>query len=474
AVSAVHFVAGALWVGVVAHVALLSGRGMVRRRAAALHRPAVALSAVVVASGLWNSRIHITRLADLTGSGYGRMLLLKAALVGAVAGLGWLAHRRLSDRQHRVGRALRAEAGVMAGVLGATAGLLFVPLPAAASAGPTLGSASAGGDVLTALDVPAGPVAGRQLVFVGMTATVTGLSLRPAGSARSYALEPLGAGRWGASVPGGTPMRNLVAHAAGRPPVTIALRPVDPAASYTGSLSADAGTADRVLARAAALSLGVRSLVAGAGEGGQQQAMRWGRLVASALARRGAKEVGVLTSLLPESEAFAAGLVAGARAAGVTVITNPPAAALTRTDALVLAGGPDQAVAALRAEQKVRSDPLGVVMAPWLLQPEVLDQGTDGGASVELASTLDPNSGVAVGYLRALASVAPGFAPSGDGLWAFASALGPDSTGTAGGLHLYAVTAVQFLPSYIEAGHNHGPGGWFSVGGQLVPIGRGP
>lgn len=93
---------------------------------------------------------------------------------------------------------------------------------------------------------------------------------------------------------------------------------------------------------------------------------------------------------------------------------------------------------------------------------------------MELASTLDPNSGVAVGYLRALASVAPGFAPSGDGLWAFASALGPDSTGTAGGLHLYAVTAVQFLPSYIEAGHNHGPGGWFSVGGQLVPIGRGP
>jgi hypothetical protein len=105
----------------------------------------------------------------------------------------------------------------------------------------------------------------------------------------------------------------------------------------------------------------------------------------------------------------------------------------------------------------------GVLLAPWLLEPQVLAVAR---SQVTVATELAPTSAPARAYLAALAKDAPGFAPTGAGLLAFAGTGGP-------ALQLWTPANVQFLPRFLGAGHEHGAHGTgptWSPSGQLALV----
>ncbi len=150
----VHLLAGAVWVGGIAHLAWawLPGlrRGSRELRRAVMQtvlprfgRVALAAFLVVVATGLGNAIIELGALSALWDTAYGRVLAVKIALVGVAALLSYLHAIRLrphlllarpgagpdlrAERAHR--RALGFEVPVGAVVLVAAALLTVFPVP---------------------------------------------------------------------------------------------------------------------------------------------------------------------------------------------------------------------------------------------------------------------------------------------------------------------------------------------------------
>lgn len=130
-----HLIAAAVWVGgLLALVATLTG---LRARLADIERrtflaetiarfSTLAISAVIIVSlsGLYAGWVHLGSLANLTGSDYGRTLLIKLALTAPLLGLGALnllvvgpALRRAVTRERDFSRTVRVEAGLGAAVL---------------------------------------------------------------------------------------------------------------------------------------------------------------------------------------------------------------------------------------------------------------------------------------------------------------------------------------------------------------------
>jgi copper transport protein len=92
-------------------------------------------AAVLVVSGLYAAWIHIGSFSALAATGYGRFLIAKVVLVGAVAALGFLNWRRLGPRAGSgdlapLRRNATLELTVAALVLVVTAILVAVPTPA--------------------------------------------------------------------------------------------------------------------------------------------------------------------------------------------------------------------------------------------------------------------------------------------------------------------------------------------------------
>jgi copper transport protein len=156
-----HVTAMSVWIGGVA-LALLAlpvatGRlepsDRTRLLAAAVARfSTVALVAVAVllASGVVQSIVHLESFGDLTGSAFGRAVLVKVALFAGLVALGAYNRRRLGPRLERIAaadepparagvllrRALRAELALMVAVLGVTGALVSYSPTAGAQAGP--------------------------------------------------------------------------------------------------------------------------------------------------------------------------------------------------------------------------------------------------------------------------------------------------------------------------------------------------
>ena len=159
--DAVHVLAMSVWIGglaclvVVLPVATrrLEPAARTRLLAACVSRfSPLALGAVIVllASGLLQSIVHLESLGDLTGSAFGRAILVKGALMALLIALGAVNLRRnrpelvrLAARGERPGdagrllrRAVRAELVLLMAVLGVTAALTSSPPPGAAAEGP--------------------------------------------------------------------------------------------------------------------------------------------------------------------------------------------------------------------------------------------------------------------------------------------------------------------------------------------------
>ena len=479
----VHLVAAALWVGVVLQVALLCDRGTVAHRAARLHRPAVALTAAVVLSGGADACLHLPGAASLAASGYGRLVLAKLALVGAAALLGWAGHGRAAGPRAATARAwFRREAGGLVGAAVLAGALLLAPLPVIAAPGQVaFGTAvGAGGDV-TVVAVPTPAPGGGQLVFVGFGGGAPAsegaapvILVGRAGSSPDWVpARPLGAGRYVARMAGGGAGLSGVRVRLGRQYLDVRLSGAG-AARPGETPRPDAITLDAVLGRLSALAV-TAALEPPAPLDHPVQDRAQGAALAAYLLSHGVRSVGVAVDAGDaRSSAFSAGL----RGAFPGAVGGSDGArdGLPAGSALVLAGDPAQAIAVIDAARRRGGAPGGIILAPWLLDRPVMDDAIRGGSAVSLAADADPTGPVALEFLSAEGRTTPGFPPTYDGLAAFADALGPaHQFGGAGGrdgaagFRLYAATAVQFLPAVLSD-HNHGVEGWFSAGGQLVPV----
>jgi putative copper resistance protein D len=131
-----HAGAAALWVGglgallvlVAPHGALLDG---VLPRYSTLAGDCLI---VLVISGVFTTAVRLGGWAPLVGTGYGLLILAKAVLLVALAGLGGLARRRLHTGRRPVLRWAGVEVVVMAVVIGVAATLSQTPPPGTASA----------------------------------------------------------------------------------------------------------------------------------------------------------------------------------------------------------------------------------------------------------------------------------------------------------------------------------------------------
>jgi copper transport protein len=168
-----HLLAAALWAGMLLYVV----RAAVAWRAspAAVHglvkayaRIAAWLFVLVVATGVIEALLLVP-LADLFTTDYGRVLVIKAALVGtaaalAVAGRLWL--RRRPAPGAGPARVTRIEAGTLAVVLAAAAALTTFAAPSLATSGGSLPFAPpASGPV-----VPLGGLAGDVSIYAAASA----------------------------------------------------------------------------------------------------------------------------------------------------------------------------------------------------------------------------------------------------------------------------------------------------------------
>ncbi len=121
----VHLVAASVWVGGVATLALIVWplAPELRRRAfVGFSRIAVGLVAVLVLAGVYLAVVRLPELADLWQTSYGRLLLLKVAIVLLALAWGGFHHtfvrpRLESGEQPRVRGSLLGESGVALAVL---------------------------------------------------------------------------------------------------------------------------------------------------------------------------------------------------------------------------------------------------------------------------------------------------------------------------------------------------------------------
>jgi copper transport protein len=141
-----HLLAAALWAGMLLYVvrAAIAWRadpGAVRGLIGLYARAAAWLFAVVAATGVVSALVLVQPLGDLLTTAYGRVLILKAALVTAAAGLALAGRRWLRRRpQPGAGPALvtRLESATLAAVLAVTALLSTLAAPSLASSGGAL------------------------------------------------------------------------------------------------------------------------------------------------------------------------------------------------------------------------------------------------------------------------------------------------------------------------------------------------
>ena len=170
ALTSLHLLAGALWLGGLIHALRLAAAW--RTKSLAVHvafstyaRTALILFILVALSGTLSALVLLPTLEDWTGTTYGRVLLVKLAVFAAVLLAAVVARRRLMRSRPRsadadpsgpsAGRSAQVEAGLLAGLLVVAAALTsatparLVPASAvlAAPVGPALRTAERVGQV---------------------------------------------------------------------------------------------------------------------------------------------------------------------------------------------------------------------------------------------------------------------------------------------------------------------------------------
>lgn len=183
--TAVHLVAAAVWVGALLHtvragLAWRAHRGAVRWVFAEYARTALWLFLLVVATGTATT-VTLIPITALTSTSYGRVLLIKVALVAVAAGLA-VAGRAALRRPGRVRRLAGTESTVLVAVLAVAATLVSTPLPGSAELAGAPPPAAAG------VALPFGALAGQ--VGVSMAASEGRLVVRLSTPRRGDYYEP--------------------------------------------------------------------------------------------------------------------------------------------------------------------------------------------------------------------------------------------------------------------------------------------
>ena len=138
----IHVLGAGAWLGAMAALAVAlvlarrSGQGRIGSALVAAFTPlALVGSGLVVVSGLFSTWVHLTALSDLWASRWGRVLLLKLALLAAMMALGAWNWRRAGPALRASGdvgpmlRSVRAELAVGALLVLATAVLIGTAQP---------------------------------------------------------------------------------------------------------------------------------------------------------------------------------------------------------------------------------------------------------------------------------------------------------------------------------------------------------
>jgi copper transport protein len=221
-VTTLHLLAGLGWTGAVAGIALgLGTRPQARLPVPALRAalrsfavPAAAGLALTVATGVWLASDVVISADAAVLTSYGRTLLVKLVVVGAVGGLALVNHRRLRGRRDLAvpRRSIAAEAVAAAGLVAVTA-LLLAGQPATepqlADSGPRPSNGPAArqvGDLEETISLRPNR-AGPSVVLIGVfdrrrpaTGPISEVTVT-VGSADLGIARPLGDGHWSAQVP---------------------------------------------------------------------------------------------------------------------------------------------------------------------------------------------------------------------------------------------------------------------------------
>jgi copper transport protein len=204
AVDVLHLAAAAVWVGGLVQLALAL---RARQPGVARRFSAVALISVVVlsATGVVRALSELSRVSQVWTTGYGRLLIVKTALLGLLVVLGWLNRYRLLPRGDApaLERSVRAELVLIAGLVVAVSILTdarpgrdhlaraSTPLAEAKPPLPPAGAVvAAREDGANAVALAAEPLKARVTVFGPNGLGVDGLQVTIAGKAAS----PCGSG----------------------------------------------------------------------------------------------------------------------------------------------------------------------------------------------------------------------------------------------------------------------------------------
>lgn len=185
----VHVVAASTWLGglVLLAVAVLPERDSEASLLAVSRFSGLAsgMVAALAVTGLFQSIRQVGSLGALTGTAYGRELMVKVGIVLVVVALAMLSRRRLAAGSGRLRAVVAAEAALVLVVLGLTAGLVATE-PAKTAYHPTI---SASLTVLgQSVDITAVPTGGRAVDLHVYVRDASGQPARPKEIIASLAL----------------------------------------------------------------------------------------------------------------------------------------------------------------------------------------------------------------------------------------------------------------------------------------------
>jgi putative copper resistance protein D len=123
--AALHVGAAALWVGGLGALLVLVARwrALLVDALPRFSRLATVCVAVVAVTGVLNAQVRLPGRDALLATGYGGLVVTKAACLVGLAGLGWLARRRLASGRTPVLRWAAYEVALMAVTIGLAAAL---------------------------------------------------------------------------------------------------------------------------------------------------------------------------------------------------------------------------------------------------------------------------------------------------------------------------------------------------------------
>jgi hypothetical protein len=375
--------------------------------------------------------------------------LLKTGGIALAVGFALVMRRRVRTRTRAWQYLLRAEAAVLATVVGLAVVLTGLPTPARATTqlGPGLAHLRLGYEGATVSVVGSGDQGLLTYVASDANASVVRVVNRVDGA------------EW---LPGPGPTSHPIALRDGVAQLRVlwAAQRIDLTVAAGRAPTAD----DSLLADAAALSsyalgaavahwAGARP-AAGVSCVRTPDATALGAAFGEVFRRLDIRAVDVYVDGSPR----AAALITGLRRTGVTVTTHlasaatkptrSPTAAIVATDVVTA----QQLIPRFATAAPAR----GVYLAPWLAESSVLSL-TQKIALPLLAvgSSIDLGDSVAERYRIALAAAAARAEPSAAGLLGFLSVVDPAAT-EASQFRLFAAAPIAFLPSVINAGHDHG------------------